>query len=114
MKKQILAISDRAISQIQSLLTNKTSESKAIRVKIKSGGCAGFKYDWSLIENDVDIAADDVIINIESFKLIIDGFSLMYLIGTTLDYKTEIFGSNFVFSNPNSVSTCGCGESFSV
>lgn len=87
---------------------------KGIKIVVQGGGCAGFKYDWSLIENDVDIAADDVIINIESFKLIIDGFSLMYLIGTTLDYKTEIFGSNFVFSNPNSVSTCGCGESFSV
>lgn len=46
--------------------------------------------------------------------IVCDPKSYLYLNGTTIDYKDEIMGSGFVFNNPNSTSTCGCGSSFSA
>jgi iron-sulfur cluster assembly protein len=111
MKKQILTISDRAVSQIQSLLTTKTNEANAIRVKIKSGGCAGFKY---VIEYaDQPDPYEEIIVE-RGVKLFIDPKAIMYLIGSEMDYVSEKFKSGFVFVNPNERESCGCGKSFSV
>tara|TARA_X000000368_G_scaffold332954_1_gene270238 strand:+ start:39303 stop:39611 length:309 start_codon:yes stop_codon:yes gene_type:complete len=79
-----------------------------IRLEVKGGGCAGFEYKWSFEQEkkDSDIVVDDV--------LIIDDLFEIYLVGMVLDYKEEIFGSQFVFENPNSKSSCGCGTSFSI
>tara|TARA_Y100000389_G_scaffold202560_1_gene248198 strand:+ start:1265 stop:1573 length:309 start_codon:yes stop_codon:yes gene_type:complete len=81
---------------------------KFIRLEVKGGGCAGFEYKWSFenSKEDNDIVVDDI--------LIIDDMYEIYLVGMILDYKEEIFGSNFVFENPNSKSSCGCGTSFSI
>jgi iron-sulfur cluster assembly protein len=46
--------------------------------------------------------------------IVCDPKSYLYLNGTVIDYKDEIMGSGFVFNNPNSTSTCGCGSSFSA
>ena len=79
-----------------------------IRLEVKGGGCAGFEYKWSFEQEkkDSDIVVDDV--------RIIDDLFEIYLVGMVLDYKEEIFGSQFVFENPNSKSSCGCGTSFSI
>ena len=74
----------------------------------QGGGCAGFKYDWSLEDSLND---DDEVIELQNGKFLIDGMSIMYLIGSTVDYKKEVFGSYFQISNPKSTSSCGCGES---
>jgi|TARA_B100000902_G_scaffold397988_1_gene463349 iron-sulfur cluster insertion protein len=81
---------------------------KFIRLEVKGGGCAGFEYKWSFenSKEEHDIVVDDI--------LIIDDMYEIYLVGMVLDYKEEIFGSNFVFDNPNSKSSCGCGTSFSI
>ena len=81
---------------------------KYIRLEVKGGGCAGYEYKWSF-ENEIN-EIDDLVIG----DLVVDSMFAMYIAGMELDYKEEIFGSQFVFSNPNSKSSCGCGTSFSV
>tara|TARA_E500000178_G_C17032143_1_gene761132 strand:+ start:1218 stop:1541 length:324 start_codon:yes stop_codon:yes gene_type:complete len=80
----------------------------AIKLALQGGGCAGFKYDWSL-EDEAD--KEDEVIELPNGKFIIDSMSVMYLIGSTVDYKKELFGSYFDIKNPGSTSSCGCGES---
>ena len=81
---------------------------KFVRLSIKGGGCAGFGYDWTF-ENEStpnDIIVDGI--------LLVDKIFEMYLLGMQLDYKDDVFGSNFVFNNPKAKSSCGCGTSFSI
>lgn len=85
-------------------------ESYALRVKVVGGGCSGFTYDLYFDQpQDVDhhFEANDV-------KLICDQMSLMYLMGTEIDYVEGLHGAGFKFQNPNVKSTCGCGSSFSA
>jgi iron-sulfur cluster assembly protein len=82
-----------------------------LRVGVKGGGCSGFSYILDLTEAQKDT---DEEIELHGIKLICDPKSLLYLGGTTIDFKDEIMGRGFVFSNPNANSTCGCGSSFAV
>ncbi|MEC9374290.1 MAG: iron-sulfur cluster assembly accessory protein, partial [Planctomycetota bacterium] len=80
-----------------------------LRVGVKGGGCSGFSYLLDLTENhrDTDESFDQ-----HGVTIICDPKSLLYLNGTTIDFKDEIMGRGFVFQNPNATSTCGCGSSF--
>jgi iron-sulfur cluster assembly accessory protein len=80
----------------------------AIKLALQGGGCAGFKYDWTLEDAAEE---EDEIIELPNGKFLIDSMSVMYLIGSTVDYKKEVFGSYFDIKNPASTSSCGCGES---
>ena len=82
-----------------------------LRVSVQPGGCSGFKYGL-LIEEKA--AEDDLIVEQEGFKVIVDPFSAQYLNGVTIDYVSSMQGSGFTFSNPNSTGGCGCGSSFNA
>lgn len=83
-----------------------------IRLYVRGGGCSGFEYQIDMAQ---DINDDDIKIAVNPYiELYVDPFSAPYLEGTTIDYQTEAMGSRFVFNNPQAVSTCGCGSSFSV
>ena len=80
---------------------------KLLRVYVHGGGCSGFQYGFSIEEKtDDDTLVDDLVL--------VDSLSYSYVVGSTLDYKEDIMGSNFQLSNPNAVGTCGCGASFTV
>lgn len=82
-----------------------------LRVGVKGGGCSGFSYSLDLTENRTE---NDEVWNVHGVEVICDSKSHLYLEGTTIDFKDEIMGRGFVFSNPNATSTCGCGSSFSA
>ena len=81
-----------------------------LRLRVVGGGCAGFSYDLYFDE----IGEVDRQIDISGVKVVIDEMSLMYLVGTEVDYVEGLQGAGFKFNNPNVKSTCGCGSSFSV
>jgi iron-sulfur cluster assembly protein len=87
------------------------AEKVRLRVGVKGGGCSGFSYILDLTEVKKDT---DEEIELHGVKIICDPKSLLYLNGTTIDFKDEIMGRGFVFTNPNANSTCGCGSSFAV
>jgi len=78
-----------------------------IRAFVQGGGCSGFSYGFTLEEEKQE---DDFIIE----NVLVDSMSMQYLIGSTIDYVTELMGSNFKVTNPNATNTCGCGSSFTV
>ena len=82
-----------------------------VRVGVKSGGCSGLSYD---LDFDTSIAPHDNVYEDNEVKIVVDKKSLLYLIGTTLEYSGGLNGKGFVFNNPNAQRTCGCGESFSL
>lgn len=82
-----------------------------LRVGVKGGGCSGFSYSLDLTETKSE---EDEVWQEHGVDVVCDSKSLLYLEGTTVDFKDEVMGRGFVFTNPNATSSCGCGSSFSV
>jgi len=107
----VITVTETAIQKIRELCHS--NNKFAVRLSLKGGGCAGFSYDWGFAESS-EIQSSDELLNFgDGAKLTIDAGSVMYLMGTELDYVTEVFGSHFDIRNPNAKSSCGCGESVS-
>ena len=87
------------------------SEDHSIRVAVQGGGCSGLMYD---LEFDAEVKEKDEVFEDKGIKILVDRKSLLYLLGTTLDFSDGLNGKGFQFVNPNASRTCGCGESFAV
>ena len=82
-----------------------------VRVGVKSGGCSGLSYELNF---DDQLQVEDKLFEDNQVRILVDKKSLLYLVGTTLEYSGGLNGKGFVFNNPNAQRTCGCGESFSL
>ena len=114
---QGILITSTAIQQISNLLKNQIDK-KALRVGVRSGGCSGMSYTMDFIEAD-QINPDDKIYDYslesdQTFQVVCDPKSLLYIYGMQLDFSKELIGGGFNFVNPNASQTCGCGSSFAV
>ena len=109
----MIKISDVAKDKVIELMKNDGYDhnSDFIRVGVKSGGCSGLSYEMKF---DNKIEENDKIYEDNDIKIVVDKKSLLYLVGTTLEYSGGLNGKGFVFNNPNANRTCGCGESFSL
>ncbi len=87
------------------------SEENIIRVAVQGGGCSGLMYQ---LDFDSEIKENDKIFENQGIKILVDKKSMLYLLGTTLDFSGGLNGKGFQFINPNASRTCGCGESFAV
>lgn len=106
-----LIFTESAIDKVKSLLKEEGNPELKLRVFVQGGGCSGIQYGFTFDDSHDD---EDVIIEKEGTNFLIDPVSLQYLFGAEIDYKDDIEGSQFVIRNPNAVTTCGCGSSFSV
>ena len=84
-----------------------------VRIGVKRRGCNGYSYIMQYSEGN-DVGKLDELIEERGVRVIVDSKALMFLIGTEMDYVDNEIKSEFVFNNPNSKGTCGCGESFHV
>jgi len=108
----MIQISESAASKLASLkLEDGKPESAALRVEVKKGGCSGLSYKMDF---GSEAKEGDQVFESNGQKLIVDGQSLLYLIGMTLDFSGGLNGKGFVFNNPNATKNCGCGSSFNV
>ena len=82
-----------------------------LRVSVLPGGCSGFKYSLNIEERPLE---DDHVLPLGQIRVFVDGFSLQYLNGVTVDYVSSMQGSGFTFTNPNATGGCGCGSSFTA
>lgn len=87
-----------------------STEGQALRVAVEGGGCSGFQYDIRL---DAP-ADDDLVLEGNGQKVVVDEVSQPFLAGATIDFTEELIGARFVIENPNATSSCGCGTSFSI
>ena len=106
-----LKISSGAAARVRQLLAAKDNPALMLRVYIQGGGCSGFQYGFQF---DDDTQEDDVSIEQDGIRVLVDMLSLQYLGGAEIDYKDDIMGSRFLVNNPNASATCGCGSSFSI
>ena len=112
-----ILITNDAIEQISNLLKGQT-EKKALRVGVRSCGCSGMSYTMDFIGTN-EINPDDKVYDYslktdQSFQVVCDPKSLLYIYGMQLDFSKELIGGGFNFVNPNASQTCGCGSSFAV
>ncbi len=103
------AVTDRAYARLAEIAAA-TGEARALRVAVEGGGCSGFQYDIRLD----DPAADDLVLEKDGQKVLVDAVSLPFLANAVIDFSEELIGARFVIQNPNATSSCGCGTSFSV
>ena len=112
-----ILITNDAIEQISNLLKNQ-NQKKALRVGVRSGGCSGMSYTMDFIGcqeiNSEDKVYDYSLNSDQSFQVVCDPKSLIYIYGMQLDFSKELIGGGFNFVNPNASQTCGCGSSFAV
>lgn len=106
----ICTLTESAKKQIDQLCAD--NNCYAITLNIKGGGCAGFEYDWGTINHPSELEPGDEVIHTDNAgRFVIGMHSIMYLIGTEVDYVRSLVGSNFEITNPNAQSSCGCGVS---
>jgi iron-sulfur cluster insertion protein len=106
-----LVFTDRAAHKVRDLIAEEGNAALNLRVYISGGGCSGFQYGFSFEEERQD---DDVAVENEGVRLLVDPISLQYLHGAEVDYAQDLQGERFIIRNPNAKTTCGCGSSFTV
>ncbi len=108
----MVTITDKAKQRIVQLRKEEgKSEEHNLRVSVQGGGCSGLMYQLTF---DEAVQDSDEIFEDKNVKILVDKRSLLYLLGTTLDFSDGLNGKGFQFINPNASRTCGCGESFAV
>jgi iron-sulfur cluster assembly protein len=110
----MITISEEAISHLNEIMEEEgiSIDTHFLRVGVKGGGCSGLSYVMDFDDTKTD--SDEMVDVGGGLKVLIDKKSLLYLIGTELQYTSGLNGKGFTWVNPNSSRTCGCGESFSI
>ena len=108
----MIQVSETAAKRIHALKAeDNASADSFLRVFVKRGGCSGFSYK---MEFDSALKDGDKVFESGGAKVVVDGQSMLYLLGMVLDYEGGLNGKGFIFANPNASKTCGCGSSFGV
>jgi len=106
-----MKLESSAVEKLRELISEENNPELMLRVFVQGGGCSGmsygFTFDEAKNEDDFDFAYEEV-------KVVVDSMSMQYLQGATINYKEDLMGASFVIDNPNAVTSCGCGSSFSV
>jgi iron-sulfur cluster insertion protein len=107
----MLGLTEKAAEKVREIRQAEgIEEAMGLRMRVVGGGCSGFSYDLYF-----DAAAEaDKVFESNGVRIVVDQMSLMYLMGTEVDYVEGLQGAGFKFNNPNVKSTCGCGSSFSA
>lgn len=106
-----MTLDESAVEKLKDILAEENNPAVKLRVFVQGGGCAGFSYGFTLDDSQNE---DDFDFEFGGVNVLVDSMSWQYLQGSTIRYREELMGANFVIDNPQAVSTCGCGSSFSV
>ncbi len=112
-----ILITETAMQKL-SCLCQEQGQDKLLRVGVRSGGCSGMSYTMDFVVSSEIQKNDEVYDYItpdgNTFQVVCDPKSLLYIYGMQLDFSSELIGGGFNFTNPNASQTCGCGSSFAV
>lgn len=104
-------VSSTAASKIVELLAEENKQACGLRVFVQGGGCSGFQYGLMIEETP---GSNDQVFESNGVKLYVDPISIRYLKGAEVDFVDNVAGGGFTIRNPNAVTTCGCGQSFTT
>ena len=105
-----ITVSQPAIDKIKELMEDDKIDNQFLRIALNGGGCAGFQYGF-MFDNEMEDG--DRVIENDGIKVVVHETALPMLNGSIVDYQSSLTGSQFLISNPNATTTCGCGSSFS-
>ena len=105
----LVTVTSQAAGKIKAILTEQGTPQAALRVIVAGGGCSGFQYLMTLEDSPKE---DDLLLEVEGVKVVIDPQSAPYLLGASIDYVDGLMKSGFTIDNPNSTGSCACGSSF--
>ena len=110
--EETIILTPAAVSEVKRLLAEEEGGDKLmLRVGVQGGGCSGLSYSMSF---DTVVDEYDKVFDFDGVNVVVDGKSLLYMSGTTIDYTKELLSGGFKFNNPKSSRGCSCGTSFSV
>jgi iron-sulfur cluster assembly accessory protein len=107
----MINVTPTAASKISELLAEEQKDCSGLRVFVQGGGCSGFQYGLMIDEGNT---SGDQVFESNGVRLYVDPISVRYLKGAEVDFVDTVTGGGFTIKNPQAVSTCGCGQSFSV
>lgn len=110
MTTQTISLTESAARRIAAIVS-KDQTKTALRVSVEGGGCSGFSYKFDLVNDRAD---DDLVIERNNARVLIDSMSIVYMEGSEIDFVDDLMGQSFQIKNPNAVASCGCGTSFAV
>ena len=105
-----ITITERAAERVAQIVCNEP-DNKMFRISVEGGGCSGFAYRFDLVPT---AEPQDAVIERAGAKILVDSLSVSYLAGSEFDYVDDLMGASFKIKNPNAITACGCGTSFSV
>lgn len=106
----MITLTESAVKRVEEMVA-KREAAIGLRIGVTESGCSGYSYAMDFAESVND---NDIVIDQGSIKIIIDETSMPILDGVELDFVKQGLNQNFKFNNPNVISSCGCGESFST
>ena len=106
-QSQIVTVTPKAAEKVSEFMKQEGKDSLFLRVYVTGGGCYGMGFE----ENSEE---DDLVIEQNGVKIIVDNYSQRYLKGANIDYIDSLMGSGFKINNPNVTKSCSCGHSFST
>lgn len=111
MAAPMITLTEAAAARAKALLARSGKPVQGLRIGVRTRGCSGLSYFVEYA--DAPKKFEDVVED-KGVKIFIDPASVMFVLGTVMDYVQDKIQSGFVFINPNEKSRCGCGESFNV
>jgi iron-sulfur cluster assembly protein len=106
-----LTLTSAAEARIAALMADAPEGTIGVKLSTPRRGCSGLAYSVDYVR---EAAPFDEKIETPGGLFFVDGASVLYLIGSTMDWQEDDFTAGFVFNNPNAKGACGCGESFTV
>jgi iron-sulfur cluster assembly protein len=106
----LMQLTDAAAARLTALYAGGES-GKLLRISVSTKGCSGMSYEMNWVESPTP---QDEVVTAQGLTVLVDRKASLFLIGTTMDYKTDKLTAGFTFENPNEKGRCGCGESFHV
>ena len=110
MAQASVTVTERAARRIAQIASEDPAK-PALRVSVEGGRCPGFQYKFDLVGGS---EPDDLVIEREGARVLIDEVSLGYLAGSEIDFVDDLIGQSFRIKNPNATASCGCGTSFTI
>ena len=108
MSRPLLELTEAAAERVKALLA-RNPDAVGLRLSVKKGGCAGQEY---VVDYVTEAREDDD--PVTGTPLFVPRTSVLFLIGTRVDYREDALRSGFVFLNPQQSAACGCGESVTL
>jgi iron-sulfur cluster assembly protein len=110
-RTKLMSLTEAAASRVKEIMDKADTPAVGLRVGVRNGGCAGMSYTMEFAE---DVAPHDEVVEDKGVRVLIDPKAVLFLLGSSMDFKTDRLSAGFVFLNPNETSACGCGESVAI